>query len=42
MENKDRLSRFGFNLFESFCSYFGTKIIISNDISEKYYEQELT
>ena len=42
IENKDRLSRFGFDLFERFCSYFGTKIIIANDISEKSYEQELT
>ena len=42
IENKDILCRFGFNLFERFCSYFGTKIIIANDISEKSYEQELT
>ena len=42
IENKDRLCRFGFDLFEKFCSYFGTKIIIANDISEKSYEEELT
>lgn len=42
IENKDRLSRFGFDLFEKFCSYFGTKIIVANDISEKSYEEELT
>ena len=42
VENKDRLCRFGFDLFETFCSYFGTKIIIANDISEKTHEQELT
>lgn len=42
VENKDRLCRFGFDLFETLCSYFGTKIIIANDISEKTYEKELT
>lgn len=42
IENKDRLSRFGFDLFETFCKYFGTKIIVANDISEKSYEEELT
>lgn len=42
VENKDRLCRFGFDLFENFCKYFGTTIIIANDITEKSYEQELT
>ena len=42
IENKDRLCRFGFELFEQFCKYFKTKIIVVNDLSEKSYEQELT
>ena len=42
IENKDRLCRFGFELFEQFCKYYKTKILIVNDLSEKIYEQELT
>lgn len=42
IENKDRLCRFGFDLFEEFCKYFKTKIIVVNDLSDKSYEQELT
>lgn len=42
IENKDRLCRFGFDLFEQFCKYYKTKILVVNDISEKSYEQELT
>lgn len=43
IENKDRLCRFGFELFEQFSKKFGTKIIIINDsISNKSYEQEMT
>lgn len=42
IENKDRLCRFGFELFETFCKYFKTKILVVNDLSEKTYEQELT
>lgn len=42
IENKDRLCRFGFELFETFCKYFKTKILVVNALSEKTYEQELT
>ena len=42
IENKDRLCRFGFDLFNEFCKYFKTKIIVVNDLSEKNFEQELT
>lgn len=42
VENKDRLCRFGFELFENFCKFFGTKIVVANNASEKTYEQELT
>lgn len=42
VENKDRLCRFGFELFERFCKYFKTKVLVVNDLTEKSYEQELT
>lgn len=43
IENKDRLVRFGFELVELLCKFYGTKIIIINDeIQNKPYEQELT
>ena len=43
IENRDRLTRFGFDLIESFFKYFGTKILVLNDeISNKDYEKELT
>ena len=43
IENKDRLVRFGFEMFEKFFKYFGTEIIILNDDNfNKTYEQELT
>ena len=43
IENKDRLMRFGYEMFEKFFKYFGTKIfVLNNEISNKSYEQELT
>lgn len=43
IENKDRLLRFGYDIFEEFFKYFGTKILVLNDTLEnKTYEQELT
>lgn len=42
VENKNRLCRFGFELFEQFCKYFKTKVLVVNDLTEKSYEQELT
>ena len=43
IENKDRLLRFGYEMFEEFFKYFGTKILVLNDTLEnKTYEQELT
>lgn len=42
IENKDRLCRFGFDLFEQFCKFYKTKILVVNNISDKSYEQELT
>ena len=42
IENKDRLCRFGFDLFETFCKYHGAKIIVTSEVQNKSYEQELT
>ena len=43
IENKDRLVRFGFEMFERFFKYFGCSILVLNDsIDNKTYEQELT
>ena len=43
IENKDRLLRFGYEIFEDFFKYFGTKLLVLNDTLEnKTYEQELT
>lgn len=43
IENKDRLTRFGFDMLEKFFKYFGTNILVLNDkIENKSYEQELT
>ena len=42
IENRDRLCRFGFDLFEQFCKYFGTNIIVASKSDNKSYEQELT
>ena len=43
IENKDRLTRFGFEMLEQFFKYFGTSIIVLNEaIENKSYEQELT
>ena len=42
IENKDRLCRFGFDLFETFCKQFNTNIIVTSDMENKSYEQELT
>ena len=42
IENKDRLCRFGFELFESFCKFYNTSIVVVNDLTDKTYEEELT
>lgn len=43
IENKDRLTRFNFDMLEYIFKYFGTKIIVLNDtLDNKTYEQELT
>jgi predicted site-specific integrase-resolvase len=42
IENKDRLCRFGFDLFENFCKQFNCKIIVTTEVENISYEQELT
>jgi predicted site-specific integrase-resolvase len=42
IENRDRLCRFGFDLFEQFCKYVGTNIIVASKSDNNSYEQELT
>lgn len=43
IENKDRLVRFGYEIFEGFFRYFGTKILVlSDNVQNKTYEQELS
>jgi len=43
VENKDRLVRFGYETLEQIFKYFGTKILVLNDVLEnKTYEQEIT
>lgn len=43
IENKDRLIRFGFEIFEKIFKMFGTTILVLNEsIEDKTYEQELT
>src|SRR5574344_369548 len=43
VENKDRLTRFGFDTLENIFKYFGTKILVLNDsLDNKTYEQELS
>ena len=43
IENKDCLTRFGFEMLEQFFKYFGTNILVLNDtLDNKTYEQELT
>ena len=41
VENKDRLCRFGFELFETFCKQFNTNIIVVSNEDNKSYEKEL-
>jgi len=43
IENKDRLTRFNFDILEYIFKCFGTQIIVLNDtLDNKSYEQELT
>lgn len=42
VENKDRLSRFGFNLLEEVFKLHGTEIVVISETPNKSYEQELT
>jgi len=42
VENKDRLARFGFDLFEMLCKQYNVNIIVTSNVENKSYETELT
>lgn len=42
IENKDRLTRFGFEMINEVFKQHGTKIIVISEMENKSYEQELT
>lgn len=42
IENKDRLSRFGFDTIEYFFDSFGTKIEVTEEKEDVTFEEELT
>lgn len=43
VENKDRLTRFNFDILEYIFKYYGTQIVVLNDsLDNRTYEQELT
>ena len=42
IENKDRLSRFGFKTIEYFFESFGTKIEVTEEKEDISFEEELT
>ena len=42
VENRDRLSRFGFELIEQTLENLGTKVIVISNTENKSYEKELT
>lgn len=42
VENRDRLSRFGFELIETLFNLHGSKIVVLSNAENKTYEQELT
>ena len=42
IESKDRLTRFDFDMLEQFFKYFGTSILVLNNIENATYESEVT
>jgi putative resolvase len=42
VEYKDRLTRFGFSMFEKYCEQFGVEIIILQQKENKDFEQEFS
>lgn len=42
IENKDRLCRFGFELLVKVFKKYGTNIIVTSEVDNKSYEEELT
>jgi len=42
VEYKDRLSRYGFGTFESYCNSLGVKVVVIEDRESKEFEQEFS
>ena len=42
VENRDRLCRFGYDLFEMLCARHNTEIVVASESIDRTYEQELT
>lgn len=42
VEYKDRLSRYGFSTFESFCASLGVRVVVIEDRESKDFEQEFS
>ena len=41
VEYKDRIARYGFELFKSFCESYGVEIVIMKECVKKEFEEEL-
>lgn len=41
VEHRNRLCKFGFDLFQNICKQYNRKIIVASDIKNTTYEQEL-
>lgn len=42
VEYKDRLSRYGFGTFESYCNSLGVQVVVMEDRESKEFEQEFS
>lgn len=42
VEYKDRLSRYGFGTFESYCTSLGVKVVVMEDRESREFEQEFS
>jgi putative resolvase len=42
VEHKDRLSRYGFDTFKSYCDTYKVDVVVIEDNEKKIFEQELT
>jgi len=42
VEYKDRLSRYGFGTFESYCNSLGVQVVVMQNRESKEFEQEFS